>query len=144
MADRTYTAYKWKTVPQRLLLLAGLALIVAVLGGCPTRRFLGISCPGCGMTRACLSLIQLDFRAAFDHHPLVFLLAPALLYVVFREVLPFALGRKTECVLIGVFLLALVLVYGYRMFFLHAAVLKTDFSSSVLYNIISLLKGLLT
>lgn len=144
MPGRTFAGAKWKTVPQRLLLLAGLAAVVAVLGGCPTRRFLGVSCPGCGMTRACLSLLQLDFQAAFAYHPLVFMLVPALLYFVFREVLPVTLSRKAETVLLGAFLLALVLVYGYRMFILHAAVLKTDFSSSVLYKIISFLKGLLT
>lgn len=144
MPGRRVTASKWKTVPQRLLLLAGLAVAIAALGGCPTRRLLGVSCPGCGMTRACLSLLQLDFQAAFDYHPLVFVLAPALLYFIFREVLPVALSQKAETVLLGVFLAALVLVYCYRMFILHAAVLKTDFSGSVLYKIISFLKGLLT
>lgn len=137
MPGRKQTASKWKTVPQRLLLIAGLAAAIAVLGGCPTRRFFGVSCPGCGMTRACLSLFQLDFQAAFDYHPLVFVLAPALLYFVFREVLPFTLSRKMEMVLLGAFFAALVFVYCYRKFILHATILETDFTSSVLDQIIS-------
>lgn len=33
--------------------------------GCPFRFFFGISCPGCGMTRALLAALRLDFAAAF-------------------------------------------------------------------------------
>ena len=42
--------------------------------GCPFRFFFGISCPGCGMTRALLAALRLDFAAAFSYHPLFFLL----------------------------------------------------------------------
>ena len=41
---------------------------------CPFRFFFGISCPGCGMTRALLAALRLDFAAAFSYHPLFFLL----------------------------------------------------------------------
>lgn len=40
--------------------------------GCPFRFFFGISCPGCGMTRALLAALRLDFAAAFSYHPVVF------------------------------------------------------------------------
>ena len=42
--------------------------------GCPFRFFFGISCPGCGMPRALLAALRLDFAAAFSYHPLFFLL----------------------------------------------------------------------
>lgn len=135
---------KWKTAAMRLLLIAATVAAAALAGGCPMRHFFGVSCPGCGMTRACLALLQMDFRAAAAYHPLVFALIPGLLYFVFREVLPFPLGRKAETALLAAFSLALVLVYCYRLLISHAAVLETDFSSSVLYKIISFLKGLLT
>ena len=35
--------------------------------GCPFRFFFGISCPGCGMTRALLAALRLDFAAAFSY-----------------------------------------------------------------------------
>ena len=38
--------------------------------GCPIKFVTGISCLGCGMTRAWLSLLKLDFAAAFYYHPL--------------------------------------------------------------------------
>ena len=35
-----------------------------------------ISCPGCGMTRACVSLIQGKLAAAWGYHPFVFFVVP--------------------------------------------------------------------
>lgn len=37
---------------------------------CPFKLFFGISCPGCGMTRAFFALLCLDFEKAFYYHPL--------------------------------------------------------------------------
>jgi hypothetical protein len=44
---------------------------------CPSAGFLGIPCPGCGLTRATLELLSGDIRAALSFHPLVLLAAPA-------------------------------------------------------------------
>ena len=35
-----------------------------------------ISCPGCGITRACVSLAQGKFVAAWGYHPFVFFVVP--------------------------------------------------------------------
>jgi hypothetical protein len=43
---------------------------------CPMAGMLGIPCPGCGLTRATLALVQGDVAAAYHLHPLVFVLAP--------------------------------------------------------------------
>jgi len=66
----------------RALLLAGLAgaaahalldwdpeVWQAWLPGCPLRAVTGVPCPGCGMTRALLLLVQLRFEAAWVAHP---------------------------------------------------------------------------
>jgi hypothetical protein len=37
---------------------------------CPFLNITGIPCPSCGMTRACLRAARLDFRGAFEFHPL--------------------------------------------------------------------------
>lgn len=44
---------------------------------CPFRHLTGYSCPGCGMTRACVSLAHGDVAASLHFHPLaiVFILA---------------------------------------------------------------------
>lgn len=64
-----------KSIPQlkqKLLLLAILAAAVLTARflelPCIYLRFLGIPCPGCGMTRAVFSALRLDFAAAFSYH----------------------------------------------------------------------------
>ena len=43
---------------------------------CLFRLVTDISCPGCGMTRACVSLAQGEFAAAWSYHPFVFFVVP--------------------------------------------------------------------
>ncbi len=39
-----------------------------------------IYCPGCGMTRACLSALRLDFKTAFSYHTMFWSVPILLLY----------------------------------------------------------------
>lgn len=41
---------------------------------CPIYTVTGLKCPGCGVTRMCIALMQLDFHGAFLCHPMLFLL----------------------------------------------------------------------
>ena len=52
---------------------------------CPFRSIWGISCPGCGMTRALLAVLKGDLLAAFYYHLLwvVVILYP-LIYAIFK------------------------------------------------------------
>ncbi len=66
-----------------IILLIGLVyyVIVSLLGfgiPCPIRTITGFQCPGCGITRMCVSLFKLDFRSAFNFHPVVFCSLPFL------------------------------------------------------------------
>ena len=73
-------------IRQRILSAAPAVLAVGLLYlifhltgiGCPVRFLTGVSCPGCGMTRAVFSCLSLHFREAFHYHPLVFLLPVAM------------------------------------------------------------------
>ena len=48
-----------------------LYLVLFALGiGCPLKYLSGISCAGCGMTRACMSALRLELSQAFAYHPL--------------------------------------------------------------------------
>ena len=49
--------------------------------GCVFLYFLGIPCPGCGMTRALRALLRLDFVAAFTYNPLIFALPYVFCYI---------------------------------------------------------------
>ncbi len=68
-----------------LILCGGLAVLAVFYTcgiQCLFRRFLGIICPGCGMTRAILACLRLDFAAAFRHHPMVFSLPVLFIYFI--------------------------------------------------------------
>lgn len=45
---------------------------------CLIKRFLGIPCPGCGLTRAVISLCHGDISSAIKLNPLVLIVAPSL------------------------------------------------------------------
>lgn len=70
------------------MLLAVLAVVAiyfvfSILGiGCPIKWATGISCAGCGMTRAYLSLLHLDIEHAFIYHPLFWSVPLVLLIIV--------------------------------------------------------------
>jgi hypothetical protein len=56
---------------------------------CPFKALTGIPCPGCGMTRAMLSITKGDFHGAFGYNPFSFFL----LFMVVVSVLP---GKQAE------------------------------------------------
>ena len=56
--------------------------------GCPIHFVTGVSCPGCGMTRAAFALLRLHFADAWHYHPLIYTLPFALLLYLFRKRIP--------------------------------------------------------
>ena len=107
------------------------------LFGCPIRLVTGVSCAGCGMTRAWLSVLRLDLRQAFYYHPL-FLLPPvgAALWLC-RKKLPRKFLKGCMYAMIGAFLI----VYVYRMFRGDGNVVAFDPRSGLAFRVISYLQG---
>lgn len=70
------------------MFLVGLALVAAFLSWlgpvlaetwpilCPFRFLTQLSCPGCGMGRACIALAQGNLAGAWHYHPFAFFLVP--------------------------------------------------------------------
>ena len=56
---------------------AGAAAALLLVYHCPFRYIFGVSCPGCGMTRALVAAVFSDLETAFGFHPLFPLLVPA-------------------------------------------------------------------
>ena len=95
------------------LFLAVLA-VFGLLFGCPIKRLIGLPCPGCGMTRGCLSLMKLNFSAAVHWHPLCFIVPPLGLMYVLRDT---RIGRRFwSCTpLLAALIAAIMGVYIWRM-----------------------------
>ncbi|MDY3619345.1 DUF2752 domain-containing protein [Agathobaculum sp.] len=69
-----------------LVLIAAVYTSAAVAGwGCPVQRVTGVGCPGCGLSRAAAALVRGDFAGAFRLHPMVYVLPPTVLFVLFGK-----------------------------------------------------------
>ena len=78
------------------LAVGGVALVVLGPPVCPTALFLGVPCPGCGLTRATLALLRGDFATALHLHPLVFLLTPLFAYALGVSLLDYVRGSPSN------------------------------------------------
>ncbi len=88
-----------------------LYVILALLGaGCPIKFLTGISCGGCGMSRAWLCALRLDFAGAFEYHPLFWSVIPMVLIIIFGHRFP-RLAKVSFAIIIALFLV----VYAIRM-----------------------------
>ena len=87
---------------------------------CPIKYVTGISCPGCGMTRAWLSLLRGDTAQAFAYHPLFLLVLPAAAYLAVRYYLRkrgLAAGkiRRLDTIALAAVCIAMFTCYGLRL-----------------------------
>ena len=113
--DRLAFKQAWKRL--RVYILSGMALVAGFMLlnlfgiGCPIKFLTGISCPGCGMTRATWKLLTLDLPAAWDYHPLS--VAMPLFAVLW---LCFTLTQKPTArrVVVIAAVVSLIAVYLYR------------------------------
>lgn len=90
---------------------------------CYIKAFTGIPCPGCGMTRAYLSLLQGNIKGAFYYHPL-FLLPPALVILM---LLSYWKHFKIAKWIWFILLLVIIGTYVVRMILMFPKVAPMDF-----------------
>lgn len=115
---------------RNLILLFSLMAVFYLTFGCPIRLLSGVSCPGCGMSRAIIALLRCDFTLAFEMHPLVFLLPVAALVYFLRKLIP----KKAMAALCILALFLLSAVYIIRMS-QQTAVVYADFESGLIYKL---------
>lgn len=118
-------------------LVFGLSLymLIAIIFNlpCPIKFITGISCPGCGMTRAVISLCKLDFDSAWHYHPLVFLLIPIAITIYILSVKKLIKARKVFLICVAVLFLA---VYLYRFIVIKSDVLVFEPQNGLFLGII--------
>lgn len=92
-----------------VFLYAGMQLLGIT---CPIKYLTGISCAGCGMTRAYLALLRLDLSKAFYYHPLFFL-PPIFLVLDLKKA---SMKKSIYNSILFLFAIIFLAVYLYRMF----------------------------
>ncbi len=97
------------------LILAGCFLLFWVYMDwpCVFRSVTGLPCPGCGMGRAWLAALRLDFFQALHWHPMFWSVPVLVLFLIFDGSL-FRNDRLNACIL-GAVLLGLAAAYLIRL-----------------------------
>ena len=106
---------------------------------CPLKFVTGISCPGCGMSRAVMNAVKGDFSAAFSYHPMWITLPIIAFFLIFFRIKKMVTESN---IVLGVFVTLMVLVYIYRLFFLAQDVVVFSPSDSVFVRVYSYVRGL--
>lgn len=107
---------------------------------CPFKWIFGLPCPGCGLTRAFLSLFMGDIKGAFFYHPLFWMVPIIALIFCFRKKNQLAYrlssSRLFMMSVVGLF----IGVYAVRMFMYFPNVAPMDLNRNALifqgYNLI--------
>ncbi|MBO4325286.1 MAG: DUF2752 domain-containing protein [Lachnospiraceae bacterium] len=113
VSDKKTNEKRFRDAVVAVAAIAFLYLVFHLTGvGCPVKYITGISCPGCGMTRAWKAVLKWhSFGAAFEYHPLWFLPIPGAALLIFQKHIP----KKAFRVSIILIAVCFAVVYGVRM-----------------------------
>ena len=128
-------------------ILAGVGILLlytvffAVGVGCPIKYISGISCAGCGMTRACISALRLDLSSAFAYHPLWIGLPVVLPLLAF-----FKIKKMNKAFYSLIFAAAgiMLAVYIYRLVLTDSSVVVFSPRSGAIYRLFEKLMKIFT
>ena len=114
------------------MLLVGLGIVILfthVSGiGCPIKWLTGISCAGCGMTRAIFYALQLQFGKAFYYHPLFWMIPfLVLLYLFWGK-----LAARVQKIIAWTAIVCFAVVYFLRLFSPGQDVVVADLEAGLL------------
>lgn len=132
---------KYKTyIFSGLAILAFCTLMFLFDVPCPVKYLTGISCAGCGMSRALLSALRLDLSAAFYYHPLWIAVIPgACLFAFFG-----ANGKKRALsITLWSFGAVFVAVWLYRVFFTESSVVEISLHEGAIARLIEWISNVL-
>lgn len=99
---------------------------------CPIKFITGISCAGCGMSRAWMAFLQLDIAKAFAYHPLFWLVPIAVIVLLCKS----KINIKIYKIFMFTIVAAFVIVYMYRMIWGEGDIVVFKPRDSIIWRII--------
>lgn len=123
-----------------ILVICAVYAAISLSGiGCPIKFLTGISCAGCGMTRAWIELCKLNFMKAFEYHPLFIL---PLIFVALYLIRNRMNIKVYKGLCIG-FIAMFVVVYLIRMFDMSDTVVVFDIKNGWIFKKADLILGVI-
>lgn len=99
---------------------------------CPIKYITGISCAGCGMSRAWIALLHFNVHEAFMYHPLFFLPPVVVIVMLLKSKINIKFYKIFMFTMAGAF----VIVYLYRMFIGTGDIVVFEPQNNILFRII--------
>lgn len=99
---------------------------------CPIKYITGISCAGCGMSRAWIALLHFNIHEAFMYHPLLFLPPVVVIFMLLKSKINIKFYKIFMFIMAGAF----VIVYLYRMFIGTGDIVVFEPQNNILFRII--------
>lgn len=136
MLKRLWNEYKIYLIA--FAAITALVIVMWVLNiPCPIKHITGMSCAGCGMSRAILSTVSLDFAAAFAYHPLWIVVIPSIIAIAILG----ANGKKRAATISLVCLAVLFLAVWVIRLIAKDNVVAFDTENSVISELINKVFG---
>ena len=104
---------------------------------CPIKFITGISCAGCGMSRAWISLLHFNIHDAFMYHPLFFL--PPVVVIVM--ILKSKINIKIYKIIIFTIIIMFAIVYMCRLIWSGDDVVVFEPENNILFRIIRIINS---
>ena len=104
---------------------------------CPIKYITGISCAGCGMSRAWISLLHFNIHDAFMYHPLFFL--PPVVVIVM--LLKSKINIKIYKIIIFTIIIMFAIVYMCRLIWSGDDVVVFEPQNNILFRIIRIINS---
>lgn len=99
---------------------------------CPIKYITGISCAGCGMSRAWIALLHFNIHEAFMYHPLFFLPPVVVIFMLLKSKINIKFYKIFMFTMAGAF----VIVYLYRMLIGTGDIVVFEPQNNILFRII--------
>lgn len=125
-----------------ILIILVYVIILSILKiSCPIKELFGISCPGCGMTRAVIHGLMFKFDLAFYYHPLWFLLP-----IIFIVLLLTHYKNKMKIFYLTICITSIlfITVYIYRLFYSDNYIVYFKPETGLIYRLFEKIKAFIS
>ena len=104
---------------------------------CPIKFITGISCAGCGMSRAWMAFLHLDIAKAFTYHPLFWLVPIAVIVLLCKS----KINIKIYKIIIFTIIIMFAIVYMCRLIWSGDDVEVFEPQNNILFRIIRVINS---